>query len=91
MPELVVFQEQYSSKGVQVVGVAVDNLEPVKSFMQLNNINFPVVLGQNDAIELGKKNGGIAYQSYPTPQSSTKLAKPSMPNQEKFPSTSWRG
>ncbi len=57
MPELVVFQEQYSSKGVQVVGVAVDNLEPVKSFMQLNNINFPVVLGQDDAIELGKKMG----------------------------------
>jgi thiol-disulfide isomerase/thioredoxin len=57
MPELVVFQDQYSSQGVQVVGVAVDNLEQVKSFMELYDINFPVVLGQDDAIELGKKMG----------------------------------
>jgi thiol-disulfide isomerase/thioredoxin len=57
MPELVVFQDQYSSQGVQVVGVAVDNLEQVKSFMELYGINFPVVFGQDDAIELGKKMG----------------------------------
>lgn len=57
MPELVVFQEQYSSQGVQVVGVAVDNLKQVKSFIELYDINFPVVLGQDDAIELGKKMG----------------------------------
>lgn len=57
MPELVVFQSQYSTQGVQVVGVAVDNLEQVKNFMELYDINFPVVLGENDAIELGKKMG----------------------------------
>ncbi len=57
MPELVVFQEQYSSQGVQVVGVAVDNLKQVKSFIELYDINFPIVLGQDDAIELGKKMG----------------------------------
>lgn len=57
MPELVMFQDQYASNEVQVVGVAVDNLEQVKSFMELYAINFPVVLGQDDAIELGKKMG----------------------------------
>lgn len=57
MPELVVFQEQFSSQGVQIVGVAVDNLEPVKEFIELYEINFPVVHGQDDAIELGKKMG----------------------------------
>jgi thiol-disulfide isomerase/thioredoxin len=57
MPELVVFQDQYSPQGVQVVGVAVDNLEQVKGFIELYGINFPVVLGQDDAIELGKKMG----------------------------------
>jgi peroxiredoxin len=57
MPELVVFHSQYSTQGVQVVGVAVDNLEQVRNFMELYDINFPVVLGENNAIELGKKMG----------------------------------
>jgi thiol-disulfide isomerase/thioredoxin len=57
MPTLVDFQDQYSSKGVQIVGVAIDNLEQVKDFIELYDINFPVVIGQDAAMELGKKMG----------------------------------
>ena len=57
MPVLTEFQEEYSSMGVQVVGVAVDNPEQVKDFVDLYDINFPVVVGQNEAIELGKMMG----------------------------------
>lgn len=57
MPTLIEFQNQYAPQGVQVVGVAVDNLEQVKEFMDTYGINFPVVVGDDDAIQLAKKMG----------------------------------
>jgi thiol-disulfide isomerase/thioredoxin len=57
MPTLIDFQDQYSSQGVQVIGVAIDNLEQVNGFIDLYGINFPVIIGQEDAVELGKKMG----------------------------------
>lgn len=57
MPILIEFQEQYSSQGVQVVGVAVDNLEQVKDFIDGYGINFPVMVGSDDAIALAQKMG----------------------------------
>jgi thiol-disulfide isomerase/thioredoxin len=57
MPVLIDFQERYSAQGVQIVGVAVDNLEQVKNFIDLYDINFPVLFGQDEAIALGKKMG----------------------------------
>ncbi len=57
MPVLIEFQNQYAPQGVQVLGVAVDDLEQVKDFMDTHGINFPVVVGEDDAIELGKKMG----------------------------------
>jgi len=57
MPILLEFQDQYSSHGVQVVGVAVDNLEQVKDFMDFYGINFPVLVGSEDAIALAQKMG----------------------------------
>jgi len=57
MPTLVEFQDEYASQGVQVVGIAVDDLDKVKQFMDTYMINFPVVVGGDDAIELGHKMG----------------------------------
>ncbi len=57
MPVLVELQAQYSSKGVQVVGVAVDNLEQVKDFMDVFGVNFPIMIGSDDAIALAQSMG----------------------------------
>ncbi len=57
MPTLVDFQTQYSPKNIQVVGIAVDNLEQVKDFMDTYGINFPVLIGGDDAIQLSQKMG----------------------------------
>lgn len=51
------FQEQNSSKGVQVIGVAVDNLDRVKEFIDSFGINYPVMVGSDDAIALAQKMG----------------------------------
>ncbi len=57
MPTLIDFQHQHSSNGVQVVGVAVDNLDQVKDFIDTYGINFPVLIGSDDAIALAQKMG----------------------------------
>lgn len=57
IPTLIDFHNQYSDNGVQVVGVAVDNLDQVKDFIELYDINFPVMIGSDDAITLAQKMG----------------------------------
>lgn len=57
MPTLIEIQSKYAPQGVQVVGIAVDKLEQVKEFMELYGVNFPVVVGGDDAIQLGQKMG----------------------------------
>jgi len=57
MPTFIQFQEKYGSRGLQIVGVAVDNLDPVKEFIDTYGINFPVVIGDDDAIQLSQKMG----------------------------------
>jgi peroxiredoxin len=65
MPTLIDFQKQYSANGVQVIGVAVDNLEQVKSFIADHGINFPVMIGSDDAIALAQQMGNrIAVLPY---------------------------
>ena len=57
MPALIEFQNQYAAQNVQVIGIAVDNLDQVKEFMDTYGINFPIVVGGDDAIELGHRMG----------------------------------
>ena len=57
MPALVEFHSQYESQNVQVIGIAVDNLDQVKEFIGNYGINFPIVVGGDDAIELGQRMG----------------------------------
>ncbi len=57
MPALIEFQNQYAAQNVQVIGIAVDKLEQVKEFIDTYGINFPIVVGGDDAIELGRRMG----------------------------------
>lgn len=56
IPDFVELQRQYGSKGVQFVGIALDEPNKVTEFVQQNGINYPILLG-NDAITA--KYGGI--------------------------------
>jgi peroxiredoxin len=56
IPDFIELQKQYGSQGVQIVGIALDQPDKVKAFVQQNGINYPVLLG-NDAITV--KYGGI--------------------------------
>jgi thiol-disulfide isomerase/thioredoxin len=65
MPELNRFHQAYAAKGWQVLGVAIDKAEPVRSFLTRIPVGFPVVLAGPDGTdllrELGNAQGGLPF------------------------------
>jgi thiol-disulfide isomerase/thioredoxin len=57
MPALIEIQNRYAPQGVQVLGVAIDDPEQARAFMQTQDVNFPVIIGVDDAMDLGKRMG----------------------------------
>jgi cytochrome c biogenesis protein CcmG, thiol:disulfide interchange protein DsbE len=56
IPDFIELQKQYGSRGVQILGIALDQPDKVSEFVQQNGVNYPILLG-NDAITA--KYGGI--------------------------------
>jgi len=56
-PAFVELQEQYATDGVQFVGVAIDNKESVQDFVDTYGVNYPVLIGEDRAIEIAKAYG----------------------------------
>jgi thiol-disulfide isomerase/thioredoxin len=65
IPDFIQLQKTYGNDGVQVIGVAVDNLEDVSAFYQSEGMNYPVLIGEQDAInimaEFGEVTGSLPY------------------------------
>ena len=61
IPDFIDLQKQYGPKGVQIVGIALDQAAKVKAFTQQNGINYQILLGTDD---IAMKYGGI--QGIPT-------------------------
>jgi thiol-disulfide isomerase/thioredoxin len=57
MPLFVALQEEFAAAGVQFVGIAIDDQEPVQAFVDAYGIDFPTLLGDMAAIELAKRLG----------------------------------
>ena len=56
-PMFVEMQEQYGATGLQFIGVAIDNAEKVQDFMDTYGINYPMLIGEEDAIKTAKDYG----------------------------------
>lgn len=65
LPLLSRFYEENSAKGWQVLGLAVDQLAPVKHFLMQNPVTFPIALAGLAGIEtsrtLGNLQGGLPF------------------------------
>lgn len=65
MPMLMDLQRQYGSTGFQVVGIALDNPEKVKSFISTYGISYPILVGESDVFETsaayGNTEGVLPY------------------------------
>jgi thiol-disulfide isomerase/thioredoxin len=55
IPLLVDIQREYSDRGIQVLGIAIDDAEAVHEFAAEFEFNYPVLIGQDDAVEVGNQ------------------------------------
>lgn len=56
-PAFVELQEQYNPAGVQFVGIAIDKKDAVLEFMDTYGVNYPMLIGEDDAINVSRKFG----------------------------------
>jgi thiol-disulfide isomerase/thioredoxin len=65
IPDFVALRTQYRPKGVEFVGIAIDNSANVTQFMQSLSINYPILIGEgaahNLARRLGNSSGALPY------------------------------
>lgn len=57
MPEFVRFQNEFGGKGLQFVGIAVDQRDKVQQFTREIGLNYPALIGGLDAMELSRTLG----------------------------------
>lgn len=55
IPLLVDVQAEYGARGVQVIGIAIDETDAVVAFADDFAFNYPVLVGQEDAMALGHR------------------------------------
>ncbi len=60
MPMLQEFHSDYSTKGFQVVGIAIDDLDNVRSFASELNISYPLLHGTEKTMGLNREFGNIS-------------------------------
>ncbi|MEW9898188.1 TlpA disulfide reductase family protein [Chitinivorax sp. PXF-14] len=65
IPEFIATQKQYQTSGVQFIGVAVDEPKDVARFAKQFGINYPLLTGEEDAMEImraaGNRLGGLPF------------------------------
>jgi thiol-disulfide isomerase/thioredoxin len=59
IPEFIKLQAQYQSRGLQFVGIAVDDKQAVLHYLQGININYPMLIAGDGGIGFARKMGNI--------------------------------
>jgi thiol-disulfide isomerase/thioredoxin len=55
IPLLKEIQAEYADRGVQVIGIAMDETEAVTEYAESMDFNYPVLIGQQEAVDLGNR------------------------------------
>jgi len=65
IPGFIQLQERLGAQGLQFVGVALDELDKVQAYVDETGINYPILLGDMAAVNLGQaagnRLGGLPY------------------------------
>lgn len=59
IPELTALQQQYSEQGLQIIGIAVEDREPVEEYIDFVKINYPILVAGDQGVALARKLGNI--------------------------------
>jgi len=57
IPLLKAFQDEQGSNGFQVIGIAVDFPEPVADYAEAAEFNYPILVGEADAMAVAESSG----------------------------------
>jgi thiol-disulfide isomerase/thioredoxin len=60
IPEFIALQEQYADRGVQVIGIALDDRDAVAEYLEVVKIKYPTLIGDSDGIVLSEQLGNNA-------------------------------
>ena len=52
IPDFIKLQEKYGKRGLQFIGIAIDNKKAVKRFAKKMGMNYQILLGDQEAIDL---------------------------------------
>ena len=65
IPVFIELQDSYQERGVQFVGIAIDEPGPVRAYVEELGVNYPILVGQLAGIELsrilGNQSGGLPF------------------------------
>ncbi len=68
MPDLVSLQSELKEKGLQVIGIALDDADSVKTYLKQNPVNYPILLapevGNLLSAELGNRMGVVPFSVF---------------------------
>jgi thiol-disulfide isomerase/thioredoxin len=59
MPEFEAMQNEFSDKGLQFIGIALDDADPVKEFIASKKITYPILMGEDQGTKLAHDLGNI--------------------------------
>ncbi len=57
IPLLKAFQDEQGGNGFQVIGIAVDFPEPVANYAEAAEFNYPILVGEQDAMAVAESSG----------------------------------
>lgn len=57
IPEFVRLQQRYGAKGVQFIGIAIDDATRVLGFMAQTGMNYPVLMAEREGLDLSRAAG----------------------------------
>ncbi len=65
VPEFVALQEKYRAQGLQFIGIALQKPEEVREFVAQHKVNYPILAGELEVVELaqlyGNNLGALPY------------------------------
>ena len=68
IPEFVELQNKYRDRGVTFIGVAIDQTQPVSDFVERYGMNYPVLIGEQAAVDAarayGNQIGALPYTAF---------------------------
>jgi thiol-disulfide isomerase/thioredoxin len=59
MPEFEALHTEYEKKGLQFIGIALDDADPVKEFIASKKITYPILLGEDQGTKIAHDLGNI--------------------------------